>query len=167
MTTHTAPDTLIKRLAQEQIPYELIPHRRTDTAVAEADALHVDPSQVAKTIVLTTPTGFVLAVLPASERLDLHKVRDLLGTKDVSLSTEQVLAGAYPEFELGAVPPIGAHGDRVLIDLRLCENEFVLVEAGTHEESLRLETADLITLSSALVADLCRDASGTDEVEHL
>jgi Ala-tRNA(Pro) deacylase len=157
MTIHIAPKALVDRLEQAHIPYELIPHRRTDTAVAEAEELGVDPSQVAKTIVLTTPTGFVLAVLPASERLDLHKVRDCVGTRDVNLATELVLAGAYPEFELGAVPPIGPHGDRVLIDLRLCENEFVLVEAGTHEGSLRLKTADLITLSGALVADLGRD----------
>ena len=158
MTTHIAPKQLIDQLEQADIAYELITHPRTDTAAAEADALGVEPQQVAKTIVLTTPTGFVLAVLPASERLDLHKVRDFLGTKDVELATEEVLAGAYPEFELGAVPPIGTHGDRVLVDMRVCENEFVLLEAGTHEQSLRLKPADLILLDHALVADLCRDA---------
>ena len=66
--------------------YELIPHRRTNTAVGEAEA-HADPSQVAKTIVLSTPDGFVRAVLPASERLDLHKVRHFLGTNDVHLGS--------------------------------------------------------------------------------
>lgn len=158
MTTHAAPKTLVDRLEQARIPYELIPHRRTDTAVAEADALGVDPSQVAKTLVLSTPNGFVRAVLPASERLDLHKVREFLGTKDVQLATEEMLTAAYPDFELGAVPPIaGAFGDNVLVDLQICENESVLLEAGTHEQSLRLKTADLITLSEALLADICHD----------
>jgi Ala-tRNA(Pro) deacylase len=158
MTTHTPPKTLVDRLEQAQIPYELIAHPRTDTAVAEAEALHVDPSQVAKTIVLSTPDGFVRAVLPASERLDLHKVREFLGTKDVQLATEEMLAGAYPQFELGAVPPFtGAFGDRVLVDTKICESESVLLEAGTHEQSLRLKTADLVALSEALLADLCHD----------
>lgn len=156
MTTHTPPKTLLDRLEQAHIPYELIPHPRTATAAGEAEALHVDPSQVAKTIVLSTPDGFVRAVLPASERLDLHKVRDFLGTNDVHLATEEVLAGAYPQFELGAVPPFaGAFGDRVLVDTKVCENESVLLEAGTHEQSLRLETADLVALSEALLADFC------------
>lgn len=157
MTTHTAPRTLIDRLEEADVAYELIPHRRTDTAAAEAEALGMEPRQVAKTIILTTPDGLALAVLPASERLDLHKVRLFLGTKDVELATEQILAGAYPEFELGAVPPLAAHGDRVLIDLRLSEDQFVIVEAGTHDASLRLKTEDLIALTAALVLDLCRD----------
>jgi Ala-tRNA(Pro) deacylase len=158
MSTHTAPATLLDQLADEQIAYELIPHRRTETAIAEADALGVEPRQVAKTIVLTTPAGPVRAVVPASERLDLRKVRDFLDTTHVELVTEEVLADAFPEFELGAVPPIpGETHDRVLVDVRLCENEFVLVEAGTHEQSLRLRTADLIGLDRALLADICRD----------
>jgi Ala-tRNA(Pro) deacylase len=158
MSTHTAPKTLVEQLEQAHIPYQLIPHRRTDTAVAEAEALHVDPSQVAKTVVLSTPDGFVRAVLPASKRLDVRKVRELLGTNQVNLATEEMLAGAYPRFELGAVPPFaGAFGDRTLIDLKICESESVLLEAGTHEQSLRLKTADLVALSEARLADLCRD----------
>jgi Ala-tRNA(Pro) deacylase len=150
--------TLVDTLEQAQIPYELIRHPRTDTAVGEAEALHVDASQVAKTIVLSTPDGFVRAVLPASERLDLHKVRQFLGTNDVHLASEEMLAGAYPQFELGAVPPFaGAFGDKVLIDRRICERESVLLEAGTHEQSLRLKTADLVVLSDALLADICDD----------
>ena len=61
------------------------------------------------------------------------------------------------QFELGAVPPMPAHGDRVLVDPRVCENEDVLLEAGTHEQSLRIKSADLIALNHSLIADLCRD----------
>jgi len=155
--THMAPRTLAARLTQQHVPFVLIPHRRTDTAVAEAEALGVEQWQIAKTVVLTTPEGLVLAVLPASERLDLHKVRDILGEKDVQLATEETLAGSYPEFELGAVPPIsGKPGDRVLVDRRVCENEYALLEAGTHDESLRLKTSDLLVLAHAELADLCQ-----------
>ena len=96
-------------------------------------------------MVLTTPEGFVRAVLPASDRIDLGKLREILGAEDVELATEAILVGAYPEFELGAVPPLtGGDGDRVLMDRRLCENEWVVVEAGTHEQSLRLRMSDLV-----------------------
>jgi Ala-tRNA(Pro) deacylase len=157
MTGHAAPKALLDQLDAAGVPYELLPHRRTVTAVAEADALGIEPSHVAKTLVLTTPAGFVLAVLPASERLDLRKVRAFLDTKDVELASEASLAGAYPEFELGAVPPTGAHGDRVLVDLGVCANEYVVLEAGTHEQSLRIKSADLVAQDRAFVADLSRD----------
>ena len=158
MSLHTPARPLLEELDKAGIDYELIRHVRTNTAAAEADALGVARSKVAKTVVLTSPAGFVLAVIPASERLDLQKVRNVLVTNDVELATETVLAGAYPEFELGAVPPLSAvHGDRVLVDIGVRENEFVLVEAGTHEESLRLRSSDLIRLNRAIVADLCHD----------
>jgi hypothetical protein len=49
------------------------------------------------------------------------------------MASEKVLAGTYPDFELGAVPPNDAHGDRVLVGMRVCENEDVLLEADTHK----------------------------------
>jgi Ala-tRNA(Pro) deacylase len=154
MTTFTAPASLTQQLDDAHVPYELLDHPRTLTAIAEAEALGVEPRTVAKTVVLTTPDGFVRAVVPASEHVDLLRMRSLLGTKQVELATEGALAGAYPEFELGAVPPLGG-ADPVLVDRRLCETEWVLLEAGTHEQSLRLRTADLLTLADAQVADLC------------
>ena len=156
MTVHTAPRTLIDQLESARFAYELLPHIRTLTAAAEAEALGIDPAQVAKTLAVVTPTGFVLAVIPASERLDMHKVRVALGTDDAQLASEQALAGAYPEFELGAVPAIAAHGERVLLDPRICDHEDVVVDAGSHEQSLRLKTCDLLALTHADVVDLCR-----------
>jgi Ala-tRNA(Pro) deacylase len=158
MTPQNAPQSLVDELERASIAYELIDHARTTTAAAEARALGVAPHEVAKTVVLTTPDGFVRAVLPASDRLDLGKLREILGTKDVELATEAVLAGAYPEFELGAVPPLtGGDGDRVLVDRRLHENEWVVLEAGTHEQSLRLRMNDLVELTDARLVDLSKD----------
>ena len=114
---------------------------------------------MAKTVVLATPEGNVRAVLPASERLDLRKVRSALGlTKPhVGLLGEKELSQSYPEFELGAVSPFGGRADRVLVDYRVVEHEQVVLEAGTHDASLRLRTSDLISLTGARVLDLCQD----------
>jgi Ala-tRNA(Pro) deacylase len=142
------------------VRYDLLPHDHTEKAADEAKALGVSPAEVGKTLVLTTPAGYVRAVLPASERLDLRKVGEILGVgkKQVQLSTEDDLARDYPEFDLGAVPPLGGgRRDRVLIDSRLAERDSVVIEAGSHDESVRIPTADLVRLSEAEVADLCRD----------
>ena len=123
----------------------MLPHARTDTAAAEAEALGIQPEEVAKTLVLSTPAGYVRAVLPASERIDLHKVREHVeGGKRVHLATEEDLGRDYPEFELGAVPPFGGPDDGVLVDSRLATRETVVLEAGSHEQSVRLRAADLI-----------------------
>ena len=134
-------------LDASEVPYELIAHEHTETALAEAEAVGVRPAQVAKTIILTTREGFVRAVVPASRRLDLDKVRDLLDVIHVTLASEHQLADAYPGFELGAMPPFGGPRDVVLLDGRLCSHETVVIEAGTHDESVRLRTKDLVRLT--------------------
>ncbi len=158
MRLHVAPKGLIDELEATGISYELLPHSRTLSATAEAAALHVAPHEVGKTIILGTPAGLVRAVVPASKRLDLQKVRAFLRENKVELLSEEALAGAYPEFELGAVPPVGgSRGDRILVDKSVCEHESVLLEAGTHEQSLRLSVDDLVDNVKTQVADICLD----------
>ncbi len=155
-----AASDLTKTLDKAGVEYELLEHSHTETAAAEAEALGVDPSEVGKTLVLSSPDANVRAVLPGSARLDVRKVRDALGVsgKRVHLLSEDALASDYKEFELGAVPPLGGKSkDRVLVDTRLAERDSVVIEAGSHDESVRLKTADLIRLTEAQVADICRD----------
>ena len=146
-------------LDEAGVGYKLLPHAHTETAAAQAVTLGLPPSQVAKTLVVRTPSGYLRALLPASERLDLRKVRDLLADREHShLASEEHLARDYPEFELGAVPPLGgARRDPVLVDRRLSQLDSLVVEAGSHEQSLRIQTADLMRLTEAQVADICQD----------
>ena len=150
---------LRRELAARGLSYELIPHRHTERATDEAAVIGVRPDEVGKTLVLTSPEGFVRAVLPASDRLDLHKVREYLGAgKEIRLATEEELVGAYPAFELGAVPPFGGPpGDRVIVDRRIAEHETIVLEAGNHEESVKIRVADLLSLANAELADVCVD----------
>jgi Ala-tRNA(Pro) deacylase len=145
-------------LDESGVDYELLPHARTETAAGEAEALGVNPQEVAKTLVLSTPGGYVRAVLAASDRIDLSKVRDQVeGGKRIHLASEEDLQRDYPSFDLGAVPPFGGAGDRVLVDARLATQETVVLEAGSHEQSVRIRTADLLKLAQAEVVDLAQD----------
>ncbi len=157
--TRQPADALVDVLRREHVSYELLPHRHTETAIAEAEALAVDPDQVGKTLILKTPSAYARAVLRAGDRLDLEKARRTLGTADVELADEVELVGAYPEFELGAVPPVGGPFDRVLVDERVFDQPYVVFEAGTHDESIRLRTGELLSIAEAEVADLAEDAT--------
>jgi Ala-tRNA(Pro) deacylase len=154
-----AQEDLTRVLDEAGARYELLPHAHTESAAAEAAALGVAQAEVAKTLVVTTSKGNVRAVLPASERLDLRKLGELYdeGKKKVHLATEDDLARDYPEFDLGAVPPLGGRSDDVVIDTRLTERESVVLEAGSHDESVRLLTEDLVRLTQAKVADISTD----------
>jgi prolyl-tRNA editing enzyme YbaK/EbsC (Cys-tRNA(Pro) deacylase) len=55
------------------------------------------------------------------------------------------------------VPPFGGAGDRVLVDARLARQETVVLEAGSHEQSVRIQTADLLKLTQGEVVDLVQD----------
>jgi prolyl-tRNA editing enzyme YbaK/EbsC (Cys-tRNA(Pro) deacylase) len=68
------------------------------------------------------------------------------------------LARDYPGFDLGAVPPIGGgRRDPVVVDRRLAERDSIVLEAGSHEHSLRVPPADLLLIAEAEVADICVD----------
>jgi Cys-tRNA(Pro) deacylase len=151
---------LLALLEEAGVSYEFLPHPRTERALAEAEALGVDPAEVAKTLVVSTPAGYVRAVLPAPERIDLGKLAQVVGVskKKLHLASEEALERDYAEFELGATPPFGgARTDPVVVDRHAAERKSLVVEAGTHVESLRLKSADLVRLTEALVADICSE----------
>lgn len=139
--------------------YELLPHPHTETALAEAEALGVAPDAVAKTLVVKVPGGYTRVVLLASARLDLHKLREIHGggRHKVQLASEEDLRRDYPEFELGAVPPIGGgRKDPVVVDPKVAEQETVVIEAGSHDESVRIAAADLVQVAGAAVTDISK-----------
>ena len=146
-------------LDQAGVDHDVLEHAHTERAADEAAALGIEPEEVAKTLILVTPSGNVRAVVAASERVDLHKVAGVLGVagKKVHLANEDDLARDYSEFELGAVPPFGGREDQVIVDERLAGRDSVVLEAGTHEQSVRLKAADLVRLTRAQVADICRE----------
>lgn len=142
------------------VKYEVLAHEHTETAADEARALGVEPVEVAKTLVVETPAGYVRAVLPASERVDVGKLAEVIGErrKEMQLATEAALKRDFGEFELGAVPPVGgSQSGRVVVDTCIAERDSVVLEAGSHDESIRLAAADLIRVAAAEVADIHQD----------
>jgi Ala-tRNA(Pro) deacylase len=123
VSVQTGVAAVTEFLERKGIPYEVVEHERTETAVAEARAAGVPAADVAKTIVLRDEEGLRLAVIPASERLDMHKLRQALASRGLRLVTEREMANELDEFEVGAVPPFGSMFDALeLVDERLLEH---------------------------------------------
>jgi Ala-tRNA(Pro) deacylase len=152
-----ASGRLAATLQDAAVEFEVLPHRRTTTAGSEARVLGVPPEETAKTLITKGDRGYVRAVVPAAEHLDLEKLAGVLDGETMTLLTEGELVSAYPQFELGAVPPFGGpDGDRVVVDEALAESDFVVLDAGVHDASIRLHGRDLVAVAHATVADIAK-----------
>ncbi len=152
-------DTITEWLSAKRINFRLVEHEPTFTMSADANVTGYAPEQSAKTIVLRDDDGYRLAVIPASCRLDLHKLRDLLDTgKSLRLATEEEMAADLPQFDVGAVPPFGpALPAPEVVDRRLLTYNRVLCCGGDHRHSLLIDSEDLVRVAGATVADVCED----------
>lgn len=146
-------------LDDADVAYELVEHEPVVSASAESRVTDVPPDQVVKTLVLHDGTGYVLAGIPASERLDLHKLRTALGrTRQLALAGEEDIARDFPGVEVGAMPPFGPMAPGVeVFDQALTEPPRVLCAAGDHRHSVLVDPRDVVRVTGATVADVCQD----------
>lgn len=155
---------VVEHLAARGVAFEAISHAPTDTTLAEARELGVDADAVLKTVVLKTAAGHALAVVPANRRLDMKLARAATADSHVRLATEAELRQHFPDYELAAVPPLGALLDVPLfVDPEVMDHDKVVFAAGSQTESVAVATADLFAGESPTVVPLCRheeDSSG-------
>ncbi|MFA5809448.1 MAG: YbaK/EbsC family protein [Thermoleophilia bacterium] len=153
----TIAGNIKKYLDDEGLPYETVSHKETFSSSDEAMAVGVIASHVAKTLVIKTRTGDVLAVLPASDRADIHKLRDILNDNHARLATEEEMSAEFPDYDLGAVPPLGGLFEApVFLDRRLEEANEIIFAGGTHRDSVKMSGGDFLKLVRPVVVDLVR-----------
>jgi Ala-tRNA(Pro) deacylase len=134
-----------EHLEQRGCSFEVVPHRQAYTSVDEARALGVEVGEVLKTLAVRTGSGYALVVIPASRRLDLHLAREALGDSRARLASEEELGRDFPDYELGALPPLGALVQaRVYVDPEVLGHDRVLFAGGTQTESVKMRTQELL-----------------------
>jgi len=154
------PIDLVRGYLDEQgVEYEILEHEERFTAAAEARASGVDPQGAAKDVVLRSGDSYVLALIPAPERVDLTKVRKVLEVEDrPELATEEEIAERFPGFAVGALPPFGPlHHLPEIVDRRLLNHDRILCSGGDHRHSVRIDPSELVRHADARVADLCQE----------
>ena len=64
--------------------------------------------------------------------------------KTCALATEAQFRDAFPDCEVGAMPPFGnLYGIPVFVDKSLTEDEQIVFEAGNHHEAIKLDYQDV------------------------
>lgn len=137
-------------LRNRGIPFVTILHRPAPSAARVAQSVHVAGRCVAKSVLLRTERWYVLAVLPATHRVDLAMLEEAMGGAPVQLASEDEVERLFLDCERGARPPFGAlYGVTTLVDESLaCDGEIV-VEGNTRHEGIRLRYRDYEIASGA------------------
>jgi prolyl-tRNA editing enzyme YbaK/EbsC (Cys-tRNA(Pro) deacylase) len=146
------------QLSARGIDVEELAHEPAHSARAEAARLGLPPEAVAKTIVLDTAGRHALAVVQASDRLDMALVHRALGDPHARLASEEELRRDYPQYDLGTFPPLGTLMDApVYVDPRVMGHEEIIFAAGTSTASVKARTDELFRGEQPVVAPLVRE----------
>ena len=128
----TIANRLKQYLEDQGIGYDTVAHRRTMTTSDSAHAAHISGEHLAKSVVVHHESGYVLAVVPSTHRIELGALQKLLG-KRLGLATEAEIAELFEDCDLGAMPPIGAAYDlEAIVDESIFGLPEVYFEGGDH-----------------------------------
>jgi Ala-tRNA(Pro) deacylase len=134
-------------LDSHKVPYEWLPHPQAFTAQEVAHSLHVSGKRLAKVVVLDADGRLVMAVLPASHRLNLPELKAELAVQRLQMLPESELVKIFPDCDLGAIPPFGnLYGIDVYVDRAVVEAGEIVFTAGTHVDAARMKYSDYAAL---------------------
>ena len=148
------PATKLKELLDgHNVKYVTMTHSTAYTAQEIASLAHVKGDEFAKSVIVTIDGVMVMAVLPASYRVDLSLLKTAANGKQITLATETEFRNRFPECETGAMPPFGEiYGMPVFVDESLTREKEIVFNAGTHHELIRLSYDDFVKLVKPTVA---------------
>ncbi len=147
-------EQLEQYLRERKVGYQIQHHPQAYTAQQIAECEHISGKKVAKSVVVFAGADKALLVLPASQRVDLSRVRSVLGAQEVHLANEEDLRRLFPNCEVGAMPPFGnLYNLPVCVEHSLTIQENIVFPIGTHTETMSLKYADFERLVKPTVAD--------------
>jgi Ala-tRNA(Pro) deacylase len=130
-----------------RIKYVVVSHSLAYTAQGIAALTHIPGRELAMTVVVKIDSGLAMAVVPASNQVDLGALKAASGAKTVELATEEEFKDRFPDCETGAMPSFGnLYGMTVFADESLTHDEDIAFNAGSHRELVRMSWDDFVRL---------------------
>ncbi len=150
------PTTKLKEfLNANGVAHAVIPHPLAFTATSVAGAAHIPGKEIAKTVVVNLDGRLALAVVPATRKVDLERLRQAAGAVSAKLADEREFIGDFPECEPGAMPPFGnLYGMKVFVESHLAADEQIAFNAGSHTELISMAYKDFERLVHPKLVDM-------------
>lgn len=147
------PARITEFLKQKSVPYEVMRHAAAFTAQELAAVEHVKGRDHAKVVVVQTERARMLAVLPADHRVNLDKLSRAAGER-CTLVDESEFDRMFPDCDRGTMPPFGALYDLpTWVDRSLTADQYIVFEAGSHTDAIKMLYKDFEKLADPRVAD--------------
>jgi len=141
------------------VVFTVIPHPKAETARGEARLLRLPEEIVAETVVVMTRTGPALMVIPVSRSLDMWLAAEAVGDPHVRLATDRELADRFPDYELGALPPLSMLLlVPMYVDPSIAEQDKIVFAAGRRDVSVLMATRDLFGSDPVVITPLTSES---------
>jgi Ala-tRNA(Pro) deacylase len=133
-------------LAEHHVAFDTIIHPPAFTASKRARFLHVPGNQLAKCVLLAGQGAAFLAVLPATQKVDLAALEKPLGGP-VTLANAEEIAATFGDCEWGSLVPFGRlYGVPSLLDISFHPDALLVFEAHRHAVAIRMRCCDFVRL---------------------
>jgi Ala-tRNA(Pro) deacylase len=150
----TGKEKLEAFLREQQVPFEMQRHHVAYTSQDVATSEHIPTQMMAKVAIAFADTKMIMLVLPASHRIDLTRLSAAIRAQHVHLASEHEIETAFPDCEVGAMPPFGnLYQLPVYVDRLLTEDHTIVLQAGTHTDTISMKYADFARVVKPIVID--------------
>lgn len=150
-------ETLQSYLDKKGATYLRLQHSSAFTAQEIAAAAHVPGKELAKTVMVKLDYRLIMAVLPASQRIDFEMLKRGTGAKQACLATEADFREVFPDCDTGAMPPFGnLYGVPVYVARSLADDEDIAFNACSHTDLIRMPYAEFARMVRPIVLEFSR-----------
>lgn len=138
-------------LESRHVWFETMLHPPAPSASKFAQTIHVSGRHVAKGVLVRTDGSYVLAVLPATARIDLMRLAHVLSGSEVRIASEEEVEHVFGDCERGALPPFGRlYGLTTLVDASLSGGAEIVFVGNNRHEGVRMRYRDYEALEAPI-----------------
>ncbi|MEK6839456.1 MAG: YbaK/EbsC family protein [Nanoarchaeota archaeon] len=152
--SETSFEDLSTLLVSKGIAFKVLEHKPVFTMEDVVRELDIPRQSMAKVLLVSIiGKGLYRVVLPGMSRLNLQRLASVLGVsrRNIQFAEKEVVEQAG--FTVGAISPFGGQVS-TCIDQSLLDQEVLYCGAGDNDKTFSLKPADIVSLSSALVANI-------------
>lgn len=151
---------IIDFLESAGVSFTVHHHEPTDSALDRAALFHGTQTQAVKPVLLKVDGTFAVALIAASSRISLLKVRQALRAGRCGFATEADAINLFVDCDPGVINAFGSqYSLTTLIDKHLTRALHLLFPGNRQSESIHLSLQDFEKLERPKVVDVCRNFS--------
>jgi len=150
---------IIVLVKESGVKFEHYEHEHIHTSAEAAAVRGTILEEAAKALILQAGNDVIQCVVNGHRKLDLKAIKLLLGEKNVSLASPDVVL-ARTGCTGGSVPPFGnlfTPPMRIIADTHVLNRDYVVFSVATHHHTIRMKSADWMRLTGAELREIGKE----------